>query len=136
VIDEWLDRNPGGKVVVCEGTASSTRQLEVAYDNSCDGYHVAYFAPLAASRPKNRFAGDNAKGHVVLQESPDASRCTCATPATANHFKGQAAELEKRPGGLWALNRRTPAWSTTRRSSSAATATAPMLYSISPAPSR
>jgi len=28
-----------------------------------------------------------------------------------NHFKDKRPNLEKRPGGLWRWNRRTPAWS-------------------------
>ena len=43
IIDQWLDRNPGGKVVVCEANRFRYKgNWKLAYDNSCDGYHVAY----------------------------------------------------------------------------------------------
>src|SRR3984885_15106002 len=53
VIDEWLDRNPGGKVVVCEAN-------------------------------RFRYTGNG------------------------NHFKDKRPNLEKRPGGLWALESAHP----------------------------
>ena len=119
VIDEWLDRNPGGKVVVCEANRIKYKgNWKLAYDNSCDGYHVAY-SHRSLLETENRFAGDNAKGMSYYNNSPDSLAMYMRYTGNGNHFKDKRPNLEKRPGGLWALESRIPAWSTTRPSSAA-----------------
>ena len=42
-LDEWLDRHPGGKVAICEANRLKFNgNWKLAYDNSCDGYHVVF----------------------------------------------------------------------------------------------
>ena len=72
----------------------------------------------------------------TIATRPTPSRCTCATPATAitSRTSGRIWKSGRAAFGRWRA--RIPAWSTTRPSSSSATATAPSRCSISPAPSR
>jgi phenylpropionate dioxygenase-like ring-hydroxylating dioxygenase large terminal subunit len=102
-IDDWLDRNPGGKVVVCEANRLKFKgNWKLAYDNSCDGYHVAY-SHRSLLETENRFAGDNAKGMAYYRNSPDGTAMYMQYTGHGNHFKDKRPMLEKRPGGLWAL---------------------------------
>src|SRR5712672_2776018 len=108
VIDEWLDRNPGGKVVVCEANRIKYKgNWKLAYDNSCDGYHVAY-SHRSLLETENRFAGDNAKGMAYYRDSPDSLPMYMRYTGHGNHFKDKRPNLEKRPGGLWALESAHP----------------------------
>src|SRR6266852_4846858 len=108
IIDEWLDRNPGGKVVVCEANRFRYKgNWKLAYDNSCDGYHVAY-SHRSLLETENRFAGDNAKGMAYYKNSPDSLAMYMRYTGRGNHFKDKRPNLEKRPGGLWALESAHP----------------------------
>jgi len=108
VVDEWLDRNPGGKVVVCEANRIKYKgNWKLAYDNSCDGYHVAY-SHRSLLETENRFAGDNAKGMAYYRDSPDSLPMYMRYTGHGNHFKDKRPNLEKRPGGLWALESAHP----------------------------
>ena len=108
VIDEWLDRNPGGKVVVCEANRFRYKgNWKLAYDNSCDGYHVAY-SHRSLLETENRFAGENAKGMAYYRNSPDTQAMYMRYTGHGNHFKDKRPNLEKRPGGLWALESAHP----------------------------
>jgi len=61
-IDQWLDRNPGGKVVVCEANRLKFKgNWKLAYDNSGDGYHVVY-SHRSLLETENRLAADGNKG--------------------------------------------------------------------------
>jgi phenylpropionate dioxygenase-like ring-hydroxylating dioxygenase large terminal subunit len=103
IVDEWLDRNPGGKVVVCEANRFRYKgNWKLAYDNSCDGYHVAY-SHRSLLETENRFAGENAKGMAYYRNSPDTQPMYMRYTGHGNHFKDKRPNLEKRPGGLWAL---------------------------------
>src|SRR3954453_23108655 len=108
VIDEWLDRNPGGKVVVCEANRLKFKgNWKLAYDNSCDGYHVVY-SHRSLLETENRFSGDNAKGMSYYKNSPDTAAMYLRYTGNGNHFKDKRPNLEKRPGGLWALESAHP----------------------------
>ena len=108
IIDEWLDRNPGGKVVVCEANRFRFKgNWKLAYDNSCDGYHVAY-SHRSLLETENRFAGENAKGMAYYRNSPDTQPMYMRYTGHGNHFKDKRPNLEKRPGGLWALESAHP----------------------------
>ena len=66
-IDEWLDRNPGGKVTVCEANRFKYKgNWKLAYDNSGDGYHVIY-SHHSLLETENRFKDENSEGDVLLQ---------------------------------------------------------------------
>lgn len=108
IIDEWLDRNPGGKVVVCEANRFKYKgNWKLAYDNSCDGYHVIY-SHRSLLETENRMAADNAKGMSFYRDSPDKLEMYMRYTGHGNHFKDKRPNLEKRPGGLWALEPATP----------------------------
>jgi phenylpropionate dioxygenase-like ring-hydroxylating dioxygenase large terminal subunit len=108
VIDEWLDRNPGGKVVVCEANRFRYKgNWKLAYDNSCDGYHVTY-SHRSLLETENRFAGENAKGMAYYRNSPDTQPMYMRYTGHGNHFKDKRPNLEKRAGGLWALESAHP----------------------------
>ena len=108
IIDEWLDRNPGGKVVVCEANRFRYKgNWKLAYDNSCDGYHVAY-SHRSLLETENRFAGENAKGMAYYRNSPDTQPMYMRYTGHGNHFKDKRPNLEKRPGGLWTLESAHP----------------------------
>ena len=108
IIDQWLDRNPGGKVVVCEANRFKFKgNWKLAYDNSCDGYHVAY-SHRSLLETENRFAGENAKGMAYYRNSPDAQPMYMRYTGRGNHFKDKRPNLDKRPSGLWALESAHP----------------------------
>jgi phenylpropionate dioxygenase-like ring-hydroxylating dioxygenase large terminal subunit len=102
-LDDWIDRNPGGIVEVCEANRIKYRgNWKLAYDNSCDGYHVAY-SHRSLLETENRFAGENAKGMSYYKDSPDKLPMYMKYTGRGNHFKDKRPNLEPRPGGLWAL---------------------------------
>jgi hypothetical protein len=103
-IDEWLDRNPGGKVVVCEANRIKYKgNWKLAYDNSGDGYHVV-FSHRSLLATENRFAGEaTEKGMSYYQSDPDALPMYIQYMGNGHHFKDKRPNLAKRPGGLWAI---------------------------------
>src|SRR5258708_504594 len=108
IIDDWLDRKPGGNVVVCEANRFRYKgNWKLAYDNSCDGYHVAY-SHRSLLETENRFAGENAKGMAYYRNSPDTQPMYMRYTGHGYHFKDKRPNLEKRPGGLWALESAHP----------------------------
>ena len=82
-MDEWLDRNPGGKVIVCEANRFKFKgNWKLAYDNSGDGYHVIY-SHRSLLETENRFKDEKTERDVLLQEPrPTSSQCTSSTWAT------------------------------------------------------
>jgi phenylpropionate dioxygenase-like ring-hydroxylating dioxygenase large terminal subunit len=103
-IDEWLDRNPGGKVVVCEANRLKFKgNWKLAYDNSGDGYHVI-FSHRSLVAMENRFDDEaTPKGMSYYKDSPDSRPMYSQYFCNGHHFKDKRPNLEKRPGGLWAL---------------------------------
>src|SRR3954447_14715423 len=103
-IDEWLDRNPGGKVIVCEANRLKYKgNWKLAYDNSGDGYHVI-FSHRSLIQTENRFADEATnKGMRYYQNSTDTLPMYCQYMGNGHHFKDKRPNLEARPGGLWAI---------------------------------
>jgi phenylpropionate dioxygenase-like ring-hydroxylating dioxygenase large terminal subunit len=103
-IDEWLDRNPGGKVTVCEANRFKYKgNWKLAYDNSGDGYHVIY-SHQSLLETENRFKDeDTAKGMSYYKREPDEQPMYIQYMGNGHHFKDKRPNLEKRPGSLWAI---------------------------------
>jgi len=102
-IDEWLDRNPGGKVVVCEANRLKFKgNWKLAYDNSCDGYHVV-FSHRSLLETENRLADESNKGMSYYRKSPDEAPMYMQYMGNGHHFKDKRPNLNKRSGGLWAI---------------------------------
>jgi hypothetical protein len=103
-IDEWIDRNPGGKVVVCEANRLKYKgNWKLAYDNSGDGYHVV-FSHRSLLETENRFKDEgSAKGMSYYKNDPDRLPMYCQYMGNGHHFKDKRPNLQKRPGGLWAI---------------------------------
>jgi phenylpropionate dioxygenase-like ring-hydroxylating dioxygenase large terminal subunit len=102
-IDEWLDRNPGGKVVVCEANRFKYKgNWKLAYDNSGDGYHVIY-SHRSLLETENRFSDDDGKGMSYYKSSPDERPMYIRYMGNGHHFKDKRPNLNNRPGGLWAI---------------------------------
>jgi phenylpropionate dioxygenase-like ring-hydroxylating dioxygenase large terminal subunit len=102
-IDEWLDRNPGGKVVVCEANRLKFKgNWKLAYDNSGDGYHVVY-SHRSLLETENRLADEGNKGMAYYRTSPDSAPMYVQYMGNGHHFKDKRPNLNQRPGGLWAI---------------------------------
>lgn len=103
-IDDWLDRNPGGKVVVCEANRLKYKgNWKLAYDNSADGYHVIY-SHRSLIETENRFRQDDKeKGMAFYKGTPDKLEMYVAYTGNGHHFKDKRPNIEKRAGGLWAI---------------------------------
>jgi phenylpropionate dioxygenase-like ring-hydroxylating dioxygenase large terminal subunit len=102
-IDEWLDRNPGGQVVVCEANRFKYKgNWKLAYDNSADGYHVIY-SHRSLLETENRFVDEGNKGMAYYKNSPDSAPMYVQYMGNGHHFKDKRPNLQKRAGGLWAL---------------------------------
>jgi phenylpropionate dioxygenase-like ring-hydroxylating dioxygenase large terminal subunit len=103
-IDEWLDRNPGGKVIVCEANRLKFKgNWKLAYDNSGDGYHVI-FSHQSLIQMENRFVDEaTQKGMSYYQKSPDEQPMYIQYMGNGHHFKDKRPNLQAQPGGLWAI---------------------------------
>lgn len=102
-IDEWLDRNPGGKVTVCEANRFKFKgNWKLAYDNSGDGYHVIY-SHRSLLETENRFNEEGSKGMTYYKSKPDEQPMYIQYMGNGHHFKDKRPNLQKRPGGLWAI---------------------------------
>ena len=107
-IDEWLDRNPGGKVVVCEANRLKYKgNWKLAYDNSGDGYHVV-FSHRSLLEMENRLADEANKGMSYYKGSPDSKAMYMRYTGNGHHFKDKRPNIEKRAGGLWAVEGPAP----------------------------
>jgi phenylpropionate dioxygenase-like ring-hydroxylating dioxygenase large terminal subunit len=104
-IDDWLDRNPNGRVVICEANRLKYKgNWKLAYDNSADGYHVIY-SHRSLIETENRFndPSDKEKGMAYYKGSPDQLAMYVAYTGNGHHYKDKRPNLEKRAGGLWAI---------------------------------
>jgi phenylpropionate dioxygenase-like ring-hydroxylating dioxygenase large terminal subunit len=103
-IDEWLDRNPGGKVILCEANRLKYNgNWKLAYDNSGDGYHVV-FSHRSLLETENRFNDEEtAKGMAYYRTDPDDQPMYIRYMGNGHHFKDKRPNLQKRAGGLWAI---------------------------------
>jgi phenylpropionate dioxygenase-like ring-hydroxylating dioxygenase large terminal subunit len=103
-MDEWIDRNPGGKLIVCEANRIKYKgNWKLAYDNSGDGYHVVY-SHRSLLEMENRFRDEQTeKGMSYYRTSPDDQPMYCQYMGNGHHFKDKRPNLQARPGGLWAI---------------------------------
>ncbi len=107
-IDEWLDRNPGGKVIVCEANRFKYKgNWKLAYDNSSDGYHVIY-SHRSLLEMENRLIDEGDKGMAFYKNSPDSLAMYVQYMGNGHHFKDKRPNLQARPGGLWAIESSHP----------------------------
>ena len=107
-IDEWLDRNPGGKIVVCEANRFKYKgNWKLAYDNSSDGYHVIY-SHRSLLEMENRLSDEANKGMAYYKNSPDTLAMYVQYMGNGHHFKDKRPNLQARPGGLWAIESTHP----------------------------
>ena len=107
-IDEWLDRQPKGKIRVCEANRLKFKgNWKLAYDNSGDGYHVV-FSHRSLLEMENRQADVANKGMSYYKGSPDTAPMYMAYMGNGHHFKDKRPNIEKRAGGLWAVEGPAP----------------------------
>ncbi len=108
-IDEWLDRNPGGKVMVCEANRMKFKgNWKLAYDNSCDGYHVV-FSHRSLLETEARLNEGGANGMSYYKTAPDDQPMYIQLHGQRPSLQGQAAQpaqAQRRPVG--ASSRRIP----------------------------
>ena len=91
-LDEWLDRHPGGKVVLCEANRLKFKgNWKLLYDNSADGYHVGVLAPLAAGDGEPARRGRR-QGDGVLPHQPRQRADVCPLFRQRAPFQGQAPQ--------------------------------------------
>jgi phenylpropionate dioxygenase-like ring-hydroxylating dioxygenase large terminal subunit len=102
-IDEWLDRHPGGRIVLCEANRLKYKgNWKLAYDNSCDGYHVV-FSHRSLLEMENRLEDDPNKGMSFYKSRPDDAPMYMAYFGHGHHFKDKRPNVAKRPGALWEI---------------------------------
>jgi phenylpropionate dioxygenase-like ring-hydroxylating dioxygenase large terminal subunit len=107
-LDEWLDRHPGARVVVREANRLKYKgNWKLAYDNSCDGYHVV-FSHRSLLEMENRLEDDPSKGMSFYRSRPDAAPMYMAYFGNGHHFKDKRPNVAKRPGALWEIEGAAP----------------------------
>jgi phenylpropionate dioxygenase-like ring-hydroxylating dioxygenase large terminal subunit len=107
-IDEWLDRHPGGRVVVREANRLKFKgNWKLAYDNAADGYHVV-FSHRSLLEMENRAVKDPSKGMSFYMGKPDEAPMYVQVFARGHHFKDKRPNVEKRAGALWELEAAHP----------------------------
>ncbi|MGP0095155.1 MAG: aromatic ring-hydroxylating oxygenase subunit alpha [Xanthobacteraceae bacterium] len=107
-IDEWLDRHPGGRVVLCEANRLMYRgNWKLAYDNSSDGYHVV-FSHRSLLDMENRLGDDADKGMSFYKGKPDEAPMYVQYMGHGHHFKDKRPNMERRPGALWEIEAAHP----------------------------
>jgi phenylpropionate dioxygenase-like ring-hydroxylating dioxygenase large terminal subunit len=107
-IDEWLDRHPGARVEVREANRIKVKgNWKLAYDNSCDGYHVV-FSHRSLLEMENRLEDDPTKGMSFYKSRPDEAPMYMAYFGNGHHFKDKRPNVEKRPGALWEIEGAAP----------------------------
>ena len=107
-IDEWLDRNPGGRVVVAEANRLKFRgNWKLAYDNAADGYHVVFshrsLLDMENRDPENREPTDPRKGMAFYMGKPDEAPMYVQVFGRGHHFKDKRPNVPKHPGALWEM---------------------------------
>ncbi len=107
-IDEWLDRHPGSQVAFCEANRLNYRgNWKLAYDNSCDGYHVL-FSHRSLLDMENRLADETDKGMSFYKGRPDDAPMYMKYFGNGHHFKDKRPNIQKRPGALWEIEGAAP----------------------------
>jgi phenylpropionate dioxygenase-like ring-hydroxylating dioxygenase large terminal subunit len=107
-IDEWLDRHPGGKVVLAEANRMKYKgNWKLAYDNSADGYHVL-FSHRSLLAMENRLEREEKKGMSFYKDTPDAAPMYVQYLGHGHHFKDKRPNINNRPGALWEIEASHP----------------------------
>jgi phenylpropionate dioxygenase-like ring-hydroxylating dioxygenase large terminal subunit len=102
-IDEWLDRHPGGKIAYCEANRLMYRgNWKLAYDNSCDGYHVV-FSHRSLLDMENRLVDEADKGMSFYKGRPDSAPMYMKYFGHGHHYKDKRPNMEIKPGAMWAI---------------------------------
>ncbi len=102
-LDDWIDRNPGGRIAVCGANRLKYKgNWKLAYDNSCDGYHVV-FSHRSLLEMENRDEPDPNKGMSYYKSKPDEAPMFCRCYGRGHHLKDKRPNLAKRPGALWEI---------------------------------
>src|SRR6266540_2680077 len=102
--DKWLDRQPKGRIAVCEANRLKFKgNWKLAYDNSGDGYHVV-FSHRSLLEMENRQADVANKGMSYYKGSPDSKAMYMAYMGNGHHLKDKRPNIEKRAGGLCAVD--------------------------------
>jgi phenylpropionate dioxygenase-like ring-hydroxylating dioxygenase large terminal subunit len=103
IIDQWLDRHPGGRVRLCEANRLKYKgNWKLAYDNSADGYHVK-FSHRSLLEMENRLKVGEEKGMSFYKDAPDAAPMYVQYLGNGNHFKDKRPNVDQRPGALWEI---------------------------------
>lgn len=94
-IDEWLDRWPGGKLVVRQGTHKliCNGNWKLVYDNSADGYHPGFSHASLLRMRKDRYGG-GVDMQWVLGNVDDGLQ-TVADLGNGNTFLDQRKEITR-----------------------------------------
>ncbi len=101
IIDQWLDRHPGGRVKLCEANRLKYKgNWKLAYDNAADGYHVK-FSHRSLLEMENRLKEGDEKGMSFYKDAPDEAPMYVQYLGNGNHFKDKRPNVEDRPGALW-----------------------------------
>ena len=108
-IEEWLDRQPGGTISLCNANRLRLHgNWKLVYDNSADGYHVL-FSHRSLLAMENRMATDDAKGLAFYRDSPDTRPMYVYAYPNGHHFKDKRGNVERgRPGALWEIEASHP----------------------------
>lgn len=107
-IDDWLDRNPGGRVVLREANRMKFKgNWKLAYDNSADGYHVI-FSHRSLLMMENRFEAEDPKGMSFYKKQPDDGPVRVYYFGNGHHFKDKRPTLADRPGAVWQIEGKHP----------------------------
>lgn len=102
-LDEWLDRHPGGKLAYCEANRLMYRgNWKLAYDNSCDGYHVV-FSHRSLLDMENRLVAEADKGMSFYKGRPDEAPMYMKYFGNGHHYKDKRPNMQIRPGAMWAI---------------------------------
>jgi len=102
-LDDWIDRNPGGRIAVCGANRLKYKgNWKLAYDNSCDGYHVV-FSHRSLLEMENRDEPDPNKGMSYYKSKPDEAPMYCRCYGRGHHLKDKRPNVARRPGALWEI---------------------------------
>ena len=102
-IDEWLDRHPGGRVVLSQANRLKYKgNWKLAYDNAADGYHVK-FSHRSLLEMENRLKEGDEKGMSFYKDKPDEAPMYVRYFGNGHHFKDKRPNVEDRPGALWEI---------------------------------
>lgn len=108
LLDEWLDRHPGGRVVLCEANRMKFRgNWKLAYDNAADGYHVV-FSHRSLLEMENRLCEAENKGMAFYKGKPDEAAMYVRYLGHGHHFKDKRPNVDPAPGGRWKIEAAHP----------------------------